>query len=318
MIRSFRAALCETLINYADKYPELVVLNADSARALKLIVFQKKFPNRMFCFGISEADMISQAAGMSTTGLIPVVVGFSMFVTEKPLEQIRQSIAYPNLNVKIVATHAGLCVGKDGASHQILEDLTIMRALPNFKILIAADVEEAKSAVGEMMLYRGPVYLRLGRDMAENIYQEHKKVSIGGSDLLREGSDVTLAACGLMVNKALLAAKILEEKNINASVMNIYSIKPLDKQAILAEARKTSAVVSIEDHSVIGGLGGALAELFAGNYPVPMEFIGVNDDFGESGNPDELYEKFGLSPASIAAAAERVINRKRTRRPNDR
>lgn len=310
MIRSFRTILGETMIDYAKQHPELVVLNADSARALKLTAFQKQFPDRNFCFGISEADMIAQAAGMSTTGLTPVVVGFSMFVTEKPFEQIRQSIAYPNLNVKIVATHAGLCVGKDGATHQILEDLAIMRTLPNFKILVAADVEEARGAIGEMLACEGPVYLRLGRDLAADIFETGKSVRIGGSDLLREGTDVTLIACGLMVESALQAAKALERENIRTGVINAYSIKPLDEASILEQSYKTGAIVSVEDHSVVGGLGGAIAELLVQNNPVPMEFIGVRDVFGESGEQDELYEKYGLTPAHIIAAAKQVMKRK--------
>jgi len=185
-----------------------------------------------------------------------------------------------------------------------------MRSLPNFKILVAADVEEAKSMMGEMMSHQGPVYLRLGRDMATDIYDGHKQISIGGSDLLREGNDVTLVACGLMVNKAMEAAKILAQKNISASVINAYSIKPLDEKKILEEARKTSAFVSIEDHSVIGGLGSALAELLAKNYPIPMEFIGMQDKFGESGDPEELYDKYGFTPSNIVAATEKVISRK--------
>lgn len=311
MNRSFRAALSDTMIACAEKYPELVVLNADSARALKLVDFRNRFPDRSFTFGISEADMIAQAAGMSTTGLLPVVVGFSMFITEKPFEQIRQAIAYPNLNVKLLATHVGLCVGKDGATHQILEDIAIMRVLPNMKILVAADVEEAKAAMNEMLAHQGPVYLRLGRDMATDIYESGKRVRIGGSDLLREGKDVLLVACGLMVDHALQAAQLLQQSNISASVVNAYSVKPLDEEMLLRQAQNTGAVVSIEDHSVLGGLGGALAELYAKNHPVPMEFVGVQDTFGESGDQGELYEKYGLMPKDIVAAAKRALAKKK-------
>ncbi len=310
MIQSFRKALSGTMIECAKNNPNLIVLNADSARALRLTDFQEQYPERIFCFGISEADMLTQAAGLSTTGLLPVVVGFSMFVTEKPLEQIRQSIAYPNLNVKIMATHAGLCVGKDGATHQITEDLAIMRALPNVKILVAADVAQTKAAIQTMLDYDGPVYLRLGRDLAKDLYEEGATVHIGGADVLKEGSDVTLVACGLMVDNALQAAEILEKENIHASVVNAYSVKPLAEELLIEQALKTGAVVSVEDHTVVGGLGSALAELFAQNNPVPMEFVGIQDKFGESGEQDDLYEKYGLSPAHIACSAKRCIERK--------
>jgi transketolase len=309
--RSFRAALSDVLIKIAEENPKLVVLNADCARALSLKKFGEKYPDRIICVGISEADMLTTAAGLSTTGIIPVVVGFSMFVTEKPFEQIRQSIAYPNLNVKIIATHAGLCVGQDGATHQILEDLAIMRTLPNFKIFVAADVSETESCIKEMLFHDGPAYLRLGRDLAEDIFPENKIVVSGGSDLIKSGTDVTIAACGLMVEQALQAAVILEEEGINASVMNLYSIKPLDREALVSQAETTGAFVCAEDHSVVGGMGSAVSEIFAQYHPVPMEFIGIKDVFGESGIQSELYEKYGLTAECIVNAARTVISRKK-------
>lgn len=311
MKRSFRAVLNDAIIKNAEEHPNMVILNADSARALSLTKFGKSYPDRIFCLGISEADMLSTAAGMSTTGLIPVVVGFSMFVATKPYEQIRQSIAYPNLNVKIIATHAGLCVGKDGATHQNLEDIAIMRALPNFKIFVAADVNEAQSAIDAMIKYDGPAYLRLGRDLAEDIYDGPKEVVPGGSDLLEAGSDAAIFACGLMVEPALRAAKILKEKDISVSVINMYSIKPIDEATLFEQAKKAGAIVSAEDHSVIGGLGSAISEFVTKNYPVPMEFIGVNDCFGESGDQDELYEKYGLTAERMVQAVIDVIGRKK-------
>ena len=311
MTRSFRAALSEVLQEQARKNEKIAVLNADSARALNLSKFTEAFPDRMFCFGISECDMISCAAGMSTTGVIPVIVGFSMFVSDKPFEQIRQSICYPNLNVKIIATHAGLCVGKDGATHQNLEDIAILRTLPNMKIFVAADVSQTKSAIEEMLKYDGPAYLRLGRDLAEDIYDDNTSFVSGGSDVLTEGNDVTIVACGLMVNESLKAEKILKGQGINATVINAYSVKPIDEKTITEYSKKTGAIVSVEDHTVIGGLGGAIAELLAKNNPVPMEFVGVQDVFGESGEQHELYEKYGLTPEAIAQAAIRVIARKK-------
>lgn len=310
MVRSFRVALGEVLQKIAENNSAIAVLNADSARVLNLSKFGEKFPEKMFGFGISEADMISCAAGMSTTGIIPVVVGFSMFVCDKPFEQIRQSVCYPNLNVKIIATHAGLCVGKDGATHQNLEDIAILRTLPNMNIFVAADVAQTERAIEAIMALDGPAYLRLGRDLAEDIYDTPRVVVPGGSDLLKDGNDVAILACGLMVDQSLKAAKLLEAEGINAAVLNVYSIKPLDEYSIINLAKKTGAIVSVEDHTIIGGLGGAIAELLAKNNPTPMEFVGVNDVFGESGEQDELYEKYGLAPTDIAAAAKRAISRR--------
>ncbi len=263
MIRSFRKALSASLMKLAQEDPDFLILNADSARVLDLNSFKEKYPDRIFCYGISEADMLSAAAGISTTGITPVVVGFSVFVTAKPFEQIRQSICYPNLNVKIIATHAGLCVGQDGATHQNLEDLAIMRSLPNMKVLVAADAAQTEAAITAMMKHKGPCYLRLGRDTAEDIYQCVPYFKIGGSDLLRSGEDVTLAACGLMVDQSLQAADILQAEGIHASVINLYSVKPIDENAVLEQAQITEALVTAEDHTVLGGLGGAVAEILA-------------------------------------------------------
>lgn len=313
MKQSFRQALCDSLIENSENNSKIVIFNADSARALGMTAFKERFPDRIYCMGISEADMISTAAGMSTTDLIPVIIGFSMFVTEKPFEQIRQSIAYPNLNVKIIATHAGLCVGQDGATHQCLEDIAIMRLLPNFKVFVAADVNQERSAIKAMLEYDGPAYLRLGRDIAEDVYEAPVKVFPGGSDTLRSGKDVTIAACGLMVNEALKASDLLLKQGINASVINLYSIKPLDQETLLKQAESTGAFVTVEDHSVIAGLGSAVAELLSKRCATPIEFVGVQDQFGESGNQDELYEKYGLTAERIAEAAIKAIARKNSR-----
>lgn len=310
MKRSFRATLIDAIVNHADDYPNMVVLNADSARALKLTDFSAQYPERMFGVGISEADLVSTAAGMATTGLIPIVVGFSMFVSEKPFEQIRQAIAYPNLNVKIVATHAGLCVGQDGATHQALEDIAVMRTLPNFKVFVASDVTETKAAVTAMLKHDGPAYLRLGRDLAEDIFEGEKLFTPGGADVLREGNDVTIAACGLMVEQALIAASALKSEGINAAVINAYSVKPLPEDLLLSQAKKTGAFVTAEDHSIIGGLGGAVCEFLSQTHPVPVIRVGVKDHFGESGTQDELYKKYGLTADDIIAAAKQAISMK--------
>lgn len=310
MKKSFRATLIDAVLENAEEYNNLVVLNADSARALKLTDFTAVHPDRMYGIGISEADMLSTAAGMAAAGLLPVVVGFSMFVSEKPFEQIRQAIAYPDLNVKIIATHSGLCVGQDGATHQALEDMAIMRSLPNFKVYAAADVSETKAAVSAMLKYDGPAYLRLGRDQAEDIFDGEKAFIPGGADILREGSDVTIASCGLMTEQALLAASALKAEGINACVLNTYSIKPLPEELLLEKAKKTRAFVTAEDHSVIGGLGGAVSEYLSGVYPVPVIRVGVADHFGESGTQEELYHKYGLTADRIVAAAKRAISMK--------
>lgn len=312
MKKSFRSSLIDTITKNAQDYPDMVVLNADSARALKLTDFSAAYPDRMIGVGISEADLIGTAAGLSTTGLIPVVVGFSMFVSEKPFEQIRQAIAYPNLNVKIVATHSGLCVGQDGATHQALEDMAVIRSLPNFKVFAAADVTETKAAFQAMLKHDGPAYLRLGRDLAEDIFEDQKSFTPGGADVLREGEDVTIAACGLMVEQALMAACSLKSEGIHATVMNAYSIKPLPEDLLLENAKKTGAFVTAEDHSIIGGLGSAVCEYLSENCPVPVIRVGVPDHFGESGTQDELYKKYGLTADNIIEAAKQAIRMKIT------
>ncbi len=310
MKKSFRATLIDAILSNAEKHPKMVVLNADSARALKLTDFSKAYPDRMYGVGISEADLVSTAAGMAATGLIPVVVGFSMFVSEKPFEQIRQAIAYPNLNVKIIATHSGLCVGQDGATHQALEDLAVMRTLPNFKVFAAADVTETRAAIDAMLNYDGPAYLRLGRDLAEDIFEDSKVFTPGGADILRDGKDVTIAACGLMTEQALIAASALKTEGIHATVLNVYSVKPLPKEILLEKAKMTGAFITAEDHSVIGGLGSAICEFLSETHPVPVLRIGVNDCFGESGTQDELYKKYGLTADHIIKAAKKAIQMK--------
>ena len=310
MKKSFRATLIDAILQNAKTYDNLVVLNADSARALKLTDFSATYPDRMYGVGISEADMIGTAAGMAAAGLLPVVVGFSMFVSEKPFEQIRQAVAYPHLNVKIIATHSGLCVGQDGATHQALEDIAVMRSLPGFQVYAAADVTETKAAISAMLKHDGPAYLRLGRDLDEDIYEGDKVFSPSGADLLRDGSDVTIAACGLMVEQALLASSALRAEGIHATVLNTYSIKPLPESMLLERAKKTRAFVTAEDHSVIGGLGGAVSEFLSQNCPVPVIKVGVNDHFGESGTQGELYQKYGLTADHIVAAAKQAIRMK--------
>lgn len=314
MVKSFRKELLSVLLESAAENDKLIILNADSARALQVSEFEKQYPDRILNMGISEADMMSAAAGLAATGLTPVVVGFAMFVAEKPFEQIRQSIAYPNLNVKIIATHGGLCVGQDGATHQALEDIALMRTLPNFKVFVAADVQEERALVKEMLKHEGPAFLRLGRDLAPDIFGKDKTVMPGGSDILAEGEDLSIIACGLMVQKALEAADILRKEGIFASVVNMYSLKPLDAERIKEQAMKTGAIVSAEDHSVIGGLGSAIAEIISETCPVPLKRVGVEDVFGESGTQEALYSKYGLTAENIAEKARQVVRMKQSER----
>ena len=307
---SFREALGQELLLMAREYESLVVVTPDLAKSVRIGRFKEVYPKRFISVGVSEADCIGVAAGLATTGLIPVVAAFAMFAVEKPLEQIRNAVAYPCLNVKIFATHAGICVGRDGATHQAIEDIAIMRALPNMTVITAADATETRTAVRAALRHVGPVYLRLGRDHAETVYGREQEFILGKADILRSGSDVTVIACGLMVAEALKAAVLLEQQGISARIVNMHSIKPIDEEAILEAASATGAIVTAEDHTRIGGLGGAVAEVIARTCPVPLEQVAVDDRFGESGSQAELYEKYGLTAESIAKAAKRAMARR--------
>lgn len=311
---SFRDALGEELVAMGKKYESMVVVTPDLARAVRITEFKKLYPERFISVGVSEADCVSVAAGLATVGLIPVVASFAMFAVEKPFEQIRNSIAYPCLNVKIIATHSGICVGRDGATHQAIEDIAIMRALPNFTVLTAADVVETKAAIKALLEHKGPVYLRLGRDHAEKVYLKEKEFVIGRCDVLRQGNDVTVIACGLMVAEALKAADELSKQGIDARVINMSSIKPLDEDAVIKAALETGAIVAAEDHTRMGGLGGTLAEVLVKASPVPMEQVAVDDCFAESGSQKELYQKYGLTASRIVGAVRKVLLRKKIRK----
>ena len=308
---SFREALGAALLDLGRQNPKVVVVTPDLANAVKINAYKKEFPDRFVSVGVSEADCLSFAAGLAAAGLIPVVVGFAMFVAEKAFEQIRNAIAYPHLNVTIIATHAGLCVGRDGATHQALEDMAIMRALPGFAVLAAADAAETAAAVKAAVAHPGPAYLRLGRDESRPVFPEGKEFTVGVADLVAPGDDVTIVACGQMTANALEAARVLAGEGIGARVLNMGSIKPLDTAALLAAARETGALVTAEDHSVMGGLGSAVLEAISRHVAVPVEMIGVNDVFGESGSQEELYAKFGLDVPAIAAAVRRAVARKK-------
>lgn len=289
---------------------KVVVLDADLSKSTKTNDFKKVFPERFFNIGIAEQNLLGTAAGFAAAGKIPFASSFAVFAVGRAYDQIRNSIAYPKLNVKIAATHAGLTVGEDGGSHQMLEDIALMRALPNMTVLVPADGEETKQAVMAAAAYEGPVYIRLGRPKVPVLFDADYQFEIGKGVVLQDGSDVTLVATGIMVSKAVEAAEKLAAEGISAAVVNISTIKPLDNALIIQMAQKTGAVVTCEEHNIYGGLGSAVAEVLVEHCPMPMVRVGVEDKFGESGLPDQLLEKHGLTADNIAAKAKEVIGRK--------
>lgn len=304
-----RSGFGDGIVEIARKNPDIVALTADLAGSLKLNQFIKEFPERFIQCGIAEANMISVAAGMTIGGKIPYTTTFANFSTGRVYDQIRQSVAYSGKNVKICASHAGLTLGEDGATHQILEDIGLMKMLPGMTVIVPCDYAQTKAATIAIADYEGPVYLRFGRPVWP-IFTSEMAFEIGKAQLLTEGKDVSIFACGHLVWIALEAEKILCEKGISAEVINIHTIKPLDTEAILQSIRKTGCAVSTEEHNIIGGLGDSIGQTASRNNPVPIEYVGTNDTFGESGTPTQLLEKYGLSSAHIVAAAEKVIARK--------
>lgn len=302
-----REAYGRALARLGEEYPDIVVLDADLSKSTKTEVFARQFPDRFFNMGIAEQNMMGTAAGLALSGKIPFVSSFAVFATGRAFEQIRNSIAYPALNVKIAASHAGISVGEDGASHQSVEDIALMRVLPNMTVLVPCDARETEQAVRAAAGITGPVYLRLGRPSVPVIYGEDYVFHPGRADTLREGTDVTIAATGLMVWEALQAAGQLQTEGIQATVLNISTIKPLDVETLVAAAARTQAVVTAEEHSVIGGLGSAVAEVLAEHCPVPVRRVGLADTFGESGRPEELLRKYGLTADRIVSAVREVM-----------
>ncbi len=299
-----RAAYGQVLKSTLYKNPNVVVLEADLGNATKSAAFKEVAPERYFNMGISEQDMMGTAAGFAAAGKIPVASTFAVFAAGRAFEQIRNSICYPNLNVKICATHAGLTVGADGGSHQAVEDISLMRTLPNMTVINPADAKEAAAAVCAAVDHAGPVYVRLGRAEVEDIHGDDYAFKWGKGELLRDGDDVTIFATGIMVAKALAAATELAAAGISARVVNIHTIKPLDEELVIASARKTGKVITAEEHSVIGGLGSAVAEVLARSCPTKQAFVGIQDTFGESGSPEDLLEKYGLTAEAIVKAAK--------------
>ena len=288
----------------------VVALCADLTGSLMMDAFKDEFPERFIQAGIAEANMISASAGLATGGKIPFAGTFANFATGRVYDQIRQSVAYSHKNVKICASHAGLTLGEDGATHQILEDLGLMKMLPGMVVINPCDYNQTKAATMAIAKYYGPCYLRFGRPKWPVFIPEDMPFEIGKALMLNEGKDVTIFATGHMVWKAIEAGHALAEKGIDAEVVNIHTIEPLDRDAILASAKKTGCVVSAEEHQMNGGLGDSIAQLLGRELPTPMQYVAVNDSFGESGTPDQLLEKYGLTTAAIVAAAERAIARK--------
>ncbi|MNJ90937.1 1-deoxy-D-xylulose-5-phosphate synthase [compost metagenome] len=305
-----RSGFGEGLLEIGRKNPDVVALCADLTGSLKMDAFLKEFPERFFQAGIAEANMIGMAAGMTIGGKIPYTGTFANFSTGRVYDQIRQSVAYSQKNVKICASHAGLTLGEDGATHQILEDIGMMRMLPHMTVIVPADFNQTKQATMAIAEHNGPVYLRFGRPVVPIFVQPDAEFTIGKADLLIEGTDVTIIACGHLVWKSIEAAQQLAEQGISAEVINMHTIKPLDEKAILDSVGKTKCVVTAEEHMLNGGLGDAVAQVLSRYMPLPQEYVGVNDTFGESGTPDELMVKYGLDTPNIVEAAKKVLKRK--------
>lgn len=305
-----RSGFGDGILEAARINDRIVALTADLAGSLKLGGFMKEFPERYFQCGIAEANMMGIAAGLTIGGKIPYTSTFANFSTGRVYDQIRQSIAYSGKNVKICASHAGLTLGEDGATHQILEDIGLMKMLPGMTVIVPADYNQTKAATKAIANYEGPVYLRFGRPVWP-IFTKEEDFNIGKLHMLNEGKDVSIFACGHLVWKAVEAAKILEAKGISVELINVHTIKPVDETGILASIKKTGCAVTAEEHNIIGGMGDSIAQVACRNYPVPMEYIGTKDTFGESGKPEELLVKYGLDTNDIVKAAEKVLARKK-------
>lgn len=304
-----RSGFGDGIVEAARKNPHIVALTADLLGSMKLNQFIKEFPDRFIQCGIAEANMIGVAAGLTIGGKIPYTTTFANFSTGRVYDQIRQSVAYSDKNVKICASHAGLTLGEDGATHQILEDIGLMKMLPGMTVIVPCDYAQTKAATMAIADFQGPVYLRFGRP-SWPIFTSDRPFEIGKAQFFSEGTDVTIFACGHLVWNAIQAGMQLEDKGISVEVVNIHTIKPLDEEAVLNSIRKTRCAVTAEEHNIIGGLGDAIAQVAAKNFPVPIEYIGTRDTFGESGTPAQLLKKYGLDVPDIVLAAEKAISRK--------
>ena len=303
-----RESYGKTLVELGAEYPNLVVMDADLSESTKTALFGEAYPDRFFDCGIAEANMMGIAAGLASLGKVVFVSSFAMFAAGRAFEQVRNSIGYPHLNVKVAASHAGITVGEDGASHQCIEDIALMRTIPGMVVMCPADDVEAKAAVCAAAAHEGPVYIRLGRATC-NVINDHPdyKFEIGKGTVVKEGTDVTIVATGICVDSAIDAAEMLAKDGINAEVINICTIKPLDEELIIASAKKTGKVVTVEEHSVIGGLGSAVCDALSANYPVPVKKVGIQDVFGESGPAAELVKKYGLDAEGVYKSVKAFV-----------
>ena len=309
--KATRFGFGEGLVELGKKNDKIFVLGADTVSSVAINGFQKEFPERFANVGIAETNLLGMAAGLAVAGFVPFVSTYGVFASGRPWEQIRTTICYSNLNVKIGGSHSGLMVGPDGATHQALEEISIMRCLPHMTVLVPCDLVETKKATIAAADYNGPVYIRYGRENVPIITEDKTPFEIGKAIKMREGSDVCIMACGSMVYESLMAAELLEKEGIKARVLNIHTIKPIDKQAIIDAAKDCGAIVTAEEHQIFGGFGSAVAEVIVANSPVPMEFVGVNDTFGESGKPADLIVKYGLKDVNIVEAVKKILKRKK-------
>jgi len=309
-LKATRDGYGEALVELGSEKSDVVVLDADLSGSTKTSLFKKKFPNRFFNVGVAEQNLVGHAAGLAVSGLVPFASSFAMFLSGRAWEIVRNSVAYPKLNVKLVASHGGVTVGEDGASHQCIEDFALMRVIPEMTVICPSDYEETKQVVKKIYDYKGPVYVRVGRPAIPILKRENYEFEIGKAEIRAEGKNVTIIACGVLVHEADLARIELEKKGISASVINMATIKPLDKEAILKEAKKTRAIVTCEEHNIIGGLGSAVSEFLSEEFPVPIVKVGMKDEFGKSGTWSELLDYFGMRAKDIVVAAQRAIQLK--------
>ena len=303
-----RDAYGKALIDIGKEHANVIVMDADLSKSTRTDGFGKAFPERFIDIGIQEANLVGIAAGLASCGKIPVISSFACFLMCKGYDQLRMGVAFPELPVKVITSHGGISIGEDGASQQSVEDFALAATLPNFTVIVPSDEFEAKALIKQCITHKGPVYVRTGRSKAPIIYNENSKFEIGKGIQLRQGTDVTLVACGLLVFEALDAADKLKAKGISASVIDIHTLKPIDKDLLIADAKKTGAVVTAEEHLIWGGLGSVVSQTLSQYHPVPVEFVGLNDTYAESGDPDELLNKYGLNSDTIVKAAEKVIS----------
>jgi transketolase len=309
-LKAVRVAFGETLLLLAEEFPQLVVLDADISKSLRTDAFASLYPERHINFGVAEQEMLAASAGLATVGKLPLACTYAAFATLRACEQVRTLLCYPNLNVKIICSHGGIEVGWDGPTHQAIEDIAVMRVLPNMTVIVPADANSVPTLLRQAILHQGPVYFRMGRNPVPLIYGPSPQLTVGKAHLLRSGQDITLAAVGAMVSFALDAAEILAQDGVSARVIDVHTVKPLDGETLGDAAYQTGAMVTVEDHNVIGGLGGAVAEFLGENCPVPMTRVGVPDVYCESGAPAELFERYKMSVSDILDAARKTLARK--------